>query len=95
MIDILPHQKPIAAIFVPSSKSLPPNILSVAGNELMTRHPRVSMMIVVSDKAIVRNLFSTLLQITPALRAVCHFVQTLDEAYPLIDRYLSRQAVLR
>jgi hypothetical protein len=80
-IDATPHQGPIAILIVRwGGDYFPPNVITLARRSLTDRHPRVSVLIYVSDTLLSKLMFGTLLRMYPEMGNVWSRADSLEEA---------------
>jgi hypothetical protein len=89
MIDRLPHKKPIGVIMAHSSSYLPPNSMSEGVKILLSRHPRIVIMALVTPNLFFRTLANIAVKVVPSLRSNYYPVPSTEAARALVQRELS------
>src|SRR5204863_3410041 len=93
MIDAAAHAKPVGAMFVISdpayvARSAIANTLS----RLPSKHPRAVLLVLVSNNALVKTLWSTLVALYPNVKKVYRQADTVDTARRLVSQRIAELA---
>src|SRR5260221_7381627 len=93
MIDAAAHAKPVGAMFVISDPAyVARNAIANTLSRLPTKHPRAVLLVLVSDNALVKTLWGTLVALYPNVKKVYRQVDTLDSGRRLVSQHLAELA---
>jgi hypothetical protein len=90
MIDAAVHAKSVGAMFVISDPAyLARNAITNTLSRLPSKHPRAALLVVVSDNALVKTLWGTLVALYPNIKKVYKQADSVESARRLVSQQLA------
>jgi hypothetical protein len=90
MIDVAAHAKPVGVMFVISDPAnVARNVIANTLSRLPTKHPRAVLLVLVSDNALVKTLWGTLVALYPNVKKVYRQADTVDAGRRLVSQHLA------
>ena len=87
MMDALQHKFGVI-LHLPDENVIPQDVLANARKGLLSKHPKLLVIVIVSGRSFIRTMIETLRGLSPVINIGLEAKPTLDEAYALIQEYL-------